>query len=102
MDIVFDFLEKELILKENDVIVLGNSYGPDSMALLNILLKIRKKINISIIVAHVNHNLRKESAQEKLDLEKFCFDNNLTLLGYLKALYKFRLINRQNRKHYFV
>ena len=30
------------------------------------------------------------------------FDNNLTLLGCLKALYKFRLINHQNPKHYFV
>ena len=49
MQKVFDFLEKELCLKENDVIVLGNSYGPDSMALLNVLLKIRKKINIDNI-----------------------------------------------------
>ena len=77
MQKVFDFLEKDLCLKENDVIVLGNSYGPDSMALLNVLLKLRKKINISIVVAHVNHNLRKESAQEKIDLEKFCLSNNV-------------------------
>jgi len=77
MQKVFDFLEKELYLKKGDVIVLGNSYGPDSMALLNILLDISKKIDISIIVAHVNHNLRKESAKEKIDLESFCLDNNL-------------------------
>ena len=46
MQKVVNFLENELCLKENDVIVLGNSYGPDSMALLNVLLNIRKKINI--------------------------------------------------------
>ena len=40
MQRVINFLENELILKENDVIVLGNSYGPDSMALLNVLLNI--------------------------------------------------------------
>ena len=74
---VINFLENELYLKENDVIVLGNSYGPDSMALLNVLLDIRKKLNIKIIIAHVNHNLRKESAKEKIDLEAFCLDNNL-------------------------
>ena len=77
MQRVINFLENELILKENDVIVLGNSYGPDSMALLNVLLNIRKKLNINIVVAHVNHNLRKESAKEKVDLEKYCLDNNL-------------------------
>lgn len=77
MQKVIDFLENELYLKENDVIVLGNSYGPDSMALLNVLLNIRKKTNIKIIIAHVNHNLRKESAKEKIDLENFCLNNNL-------------------------
>ena len=77
MNKVINFLENELYLKENDVIVLGNSYGPDSMALLNVLLDIRKKRNIKIIIAHVNHNLRKESAKEKIDLESFCLENNL-------------------------
>lgn len=74
---VIDFLEKELKLKDGDIIVLGNSFGPDSMALLDILLKIRKKINISIIVAHVNHNVRKESTKEKEDLEAFCRGKNV-------------------------
>ena len=77
MQKVINFLENELMLKDNDVIVLGNSYGPDSMALLNVLLNIKKKKDISIIIAHVNHNLRKESAKEKVDLEKFCVENNL-------------------------
>ncbi len=77
MQKVFDFLEKDLKLKDGDVIVLGNSYGPDSMALLDILIRIRKKIDISIIVAHVNHNVRKESAKEKEDLEAFCSEKKL-------------------------
>ena len=77
MQKVINFLENELMLKDNDVIVLGNSYGPDSMALLNVLLDIKKKKDISIIIAHVNHNLRKESAKEKIDLENFCKEKNL-------------------------
>jgi len=68
MQKVRDFLDNELKLKDNDVIVLGNSYGPDSMALLSLLLNIRKSKNINIIVAHVNHNLRKESLKEKTNL----------------------------------
>ncbi len=74
---VINFLEKELHLKDGDVIVLGNSYGPDSMALLNILLDLSKKIDISIIVAHVNHNVRSESAKEKEALEAFCSERKI-------------------------
>ena len=77
MQNVQDYLLNELVLKDGDIIVLGNSYGPDSMALLDILLKIKKKKNISIIVAHVNHNVRKESAKEKEDIEEFCSKNEL-------------------------
>ena len=77
MQNVYDYLLNDLVLKDGDIIVLGNSYGPDSMALLDILLKIKKKKNISIIVAHVNHNVRKESAKEKEDIEQFCLKNEL-------------------------
>ena len=67
---VLDYLNN--LLNEGDVIVLGCSGGPDSMALLDLLLKIRKEKNISIICAHVNHKLRKESDLEMEWLEKVC------------------------------
>ena len=104
MQKVVNFLENELCLKENDVIVLGNSYGPDSMALLNVLLNIRKKINIKIIIAHVNHNLRKESAKEKIDLESFCLDNNLIFESMIIEQYgddNFHNEARKIRYHFF-
>ena len=77
MDRVFEFLEKELKLKNNDIIILGNSGGPDSMCLLDILLKLRSKYNLSIISAHVNHNVRKESKAEREFLEDYCNKNNV-------------------------
>ncbi len=77
MDRVFEFLEKELKLKNNDIIILGNSGGPDSMCLLDILLKLRPKYNLSIISAHVNHNVRKESKAEREFLEDYCNKNNV-------------------------
>ena len=67
---VLDYLNN--LLNEGDVIVLGCSGGPDSMALLDLLLKIRKDKDISIICAHVNHKLRKESDLEMEWLEKVC------------------------------
>jgi tRNA(Ile)-lysidine synthase len=50
------------LLNKNDKIIAGISGGPDSMYLLDLLLKFKKNTPIEIIVAHVNHNLRgKES-----------------------------------------
>ena len=65
------------LLEKDDVIVLGCSGGPDSMALMDLLLKLRKKLNLSIICAHVNHKLRAESDDEMVWLEKFCFLNDV-------------------------
>ena len=61
----------------NDTIVVGCSTGPDSMALVDMLLKIRDKYNLNIIIAHVNHNVRKESYDEAVFLKKYCFENKL-------------------------
>ncbi len=64
-------------LSDGDVIVLGCSGGPDSMALMDVLLEFRDKLNLSIICAHVNHKLRSESDDEMVWLEKFCCENGV-------------------------
>ena len=60
------------LLYEGDTVVLGCSGGPDSMALLDVLFRMRKEKNISIICAHVNHKLRRESDDEMVWLEDVC------------------------------
>ena len=77
MDKVIFFLTKELKLKENDTIVLGNSGGPDSMYLLNVLLSLRDKYKLKIICAHVNHNVRQESEAEQVFLQNYCYEHNV-------------------------
>lgn len=77
MDKVYNFLKKTICLKQNDRVVVGVSAGPDSMALLYILKKLQKEIGYKIIVAHVNHNVRKESVEEAAFLEKYCHNNEL-------------------------
>lgn len=76
MEKVEKSLEK-LGIKYGDAIVLGISGGPDSMALLHHVIKLREKIDINIICAHVNHNLRKESADEKIFVEEYCLLNKV-------------------------
>ena len=61
----------------NDRIVVGCSAGPDSMALVDLLLKIRKKYNLYVIIAHVNHNVRKESIDEENFIREYCYQNGL-------------------------
>ena len=70
-------IEDSFTLKKNDKIVVGCSTGPDSMALVDMLLKVRDKYSLTIIVAHVNHNVRKESYDEAIFIEDYCKDNNL-------------------------
>lgn len=50
------------LITTNENIVVGVSGGPDSMALLYVLLDIRKDLNFNIIIAHVNHGVRGEEA----------------------------------------
>ena len=70
IDDVFEF-------SNNDTIIIGCSSGPDSMSLVDMLLKVREKYNLQLVVAHVNHNVRKESYEEAEYLKQYCIDNNL-------------------------
>lgn len=84
MEEVYNFIRKEIGLSVGDTIVVGISGGPDSMALLYILNEFKNKMDLNIICAHVNHNKRKESEQEKIDLENYCKKNNITF-EYIKV-----------------
>lgn len=83
MQKVYDYLLNTINLKSNDIVVVGVSSGPDSMALLYILNDLRKKIDFKIVVAHINHNIRIESKEEALFLEEYCKKNDL-LFEYMK------------------
>ena len=77
MEEVYNFIGGEINLNQNDTIVVGVSGGPDSMALLYILNEFKNKIGFKIVCAHVNHNKRIESEQEKIDLENYCKEKNI-------------------------
>ena len=49
-------------IEKQNPLVIGCSAGPDSMALLHYLLTNTKN---TLIVAHINHNVRKESIEEE-------------------------------------
>lgn len=67
---------KELF-KKDDTVVAATSGGPDSMCLLHLLCELKEKLNLNIIVAHVNHKLRCESEEEALFVEEYAKEQNL-------------------------
>ena len=63
----------------DDNIVVGVSAGPDSMALLHMLMH---NTNKNIICAHINHNVRSVSDTEEEYLKKYCKNNNITFESF--------------------
>ena len=52
------------LIAKNDVIVVAVSGGIDSMVLLDQLNRLKKRMNLTLIVAHVNHSVRLVSDEE--------------------------------------
>lgn len=105
MDKAYDFLMKEIGLKYGDAIVLGVSGGPDSMALLHLLIKIKKELDIEVICAQVNHNTgRSGQAEEQEMVKKYCKNNGILFEGMTIEDYgddNFHNEARSKRYNYF-
>lgn len=74
---VLNTINKNKLIKENDKIIAGVSGGPDSICMLDILLKIKKAINFEIIVAHINHRIREEADSDQKYVEDYCKKNQI-------------------------
>lgn len=73
-------LENKLLAK-GDHILVGFSGGADSTALISALWQLRTKYKLSILVAHVNYNLRgKDSLADAEFVKNFCFKRNISIV----------------------
>ena len=68
--------EKLVKILKNSTVIVSCSGGPDSMALLSLVNSIKDENNINVVVAHVNHKVRKESDEEAKMVEKYALSNN--------------------------
>jgi len=82
--VIFDFFEKHCDFNKNKPILLGLSGGPDSLALLYLLLQYKNCRHLDLGLAHVDHGWRVESGEEALQLERLA--QELKLPFYLKKL----------------
>lgn len=76
---VLKTIRKYELLENGNTIVIGVSGGPDSMALLSVFQKLKemKQVECEIIVAHVNHGLRKEAEEETRYVENYCKEHGI-------------------------
>ena len=70
-----EFLEENI--SDNSKVIIACSGGPDSMCLLNLLIKLKINKNLELIIAHVNHKLRTVSDEEAKMVEDYAIQNNV-------------------------
>lgn len=61
------FVTKCELLRPDSTIIIGVSGGPDSLALLDYLMKRKEKDNLHIVVAHVDHMFRGEESKQDME-----------------------------------
>jgi len=69
LDKVKNTIKKYNLIDKNDRILVAVSGGPDSVALLYLLNRLKKEFNLSLHIAHLDHRLRKDSYKDKLFVE---------------------------------
>ncbi len=62
-DKVRESLQKYEMLQKGDGVLVAVSGGPDSIALLHLLVELRKELSLRLEVAHLQHGIRGEEAR---------------------------------------
>lgn len=64
------YCQKKRLLTSNDTIVVGVSGGADSLCLLHVLATLSSELDLTLIVAHLNHQLRGPDSEADADFVK--------------------------------
>ena len=89
-----DIIESLNLIKD-EVLIIGASAGPDSMALLHM---IKNNTNKKLVCAHINHNVRSISDEEEQYIKKYCQDNNIIFESTKVLTYKEKNFENEARK----
>ena len=86
------------LLNTNDRIIIGVSGGIDSICLLHIINSLKEKYKLHIVVAHINHNVRKESGYDEKFVKKYCNELNIRFESITIDFYKGDNFQNEARK----
>ncbi|BBW98115.1 tRNA lysidine(34) synthetase TilS [Geobacillus sp. FSL W8-0032] len=72
------FIDKHRLLAEGTTVIVGVSGGPDSLALLHVLLSLRGERKLRLVAAHVDHMFRGRESEEDMEFVKhFCAQHRI-------------------------
>ena len=78
---ILETIKKYNMIENGEKVVLAVSGGPDSICMLDILNDIKNDetidINFEIVVAHVNHMIRKEAQEDEKYVKKYCEEKQI-------------------------
>ena len=74
------YLQQGRFFDKDKRVVVAVSTGVDSMVLLSLLQRLPETLRPQIIVAHVNHQLRKQSKEEEQFIRHYCSEHHLQLV----------------------
>ena len=77
-------LEHQMI-SSGEYIIVAVSGGPDSVCLLNILFQLRERLNVSLIVAHLDHGLRPGEDEKETEFVTMLARKRNLAVAYEKA-----------------
>ncbi|MBI5144745.1 MAG: tRNA lysidine(34) synthetase TilS [Candidatus Omnitrophica bacterium] len=74
-------IKRYRLIDKGEVIVIGVSGGPDSLALLYLLQSLKRKWKLKLHLAHLDHMLRKDSHKDREFVEKLAEKLRLPFTG---------------------
>ncbi|WLD93478.1 tRNA lysidine(34) synthetase TilS [Alkalihalobacillus sp. AL-G] len=79
------FVKQHELIRRSSTIVVGVSGGPDSMALLDYFIKKKDEMDLTLIVAHVDHMFRgQQSEEDAAFVEDYCKSHDITIASVKK------------------
>ena len=79
---VFSFIEERKLIQEGDRVIAGISGGGDSVCLFWMLLAYRSRCPFSFAVAHINHGVREEAAEDADFVKRLCGEHQVPFFLY--------------------
>ena len=79
---VFSFIEERKLIQEGDRVIAGISGGADSVCLFWMLLAYRSRCPFSFAVAHINHGVREEAAEDADFVKRLCGEHQVPFFLY--------------------
>lgn len=76
-----NFFNQRKISLSAKTLVVATSGGPDSMALLDMLYKLRGKYNFRLVVAHLDHQLRPDAHREIEVINQYCQNKEIAVVN---------------------